>query len=299
MLEQQGIYNDLSPKLRAEIETQIESFGKSVRFKFNISNPNPDPLKENGEIIYPFLWTLDPKVFKITDPYEDRPGKQKVKNIGMVDKVDDKGNPSSFKCIKVGERFKGVMFYDLESIEQQEMVAYLLLQPKFAGGKFMDKQRVSKFSLIDESKLATEQRTTRNAKREAGNYAAQMSDKEVVEFANAMVWDSTEDMGILRNKIEDMAENSPEMFNDLIKNDRMKYQAVVKQALDNNIISYDPNTEKIVWVSTTQPIMQLSPDMEKNHVERAASWFQFGGEQAGKTFDKIKSLMNKTAKQNS
>lgn len=301
MLEQQGIYNDLSPKLRKEIEDKVESFGKSVRFKFNISNPNPDPLKYNGEILYPFLWTLDPKTFKITDPYEDRPGKQKVKTIGIIDKIEQNSEGKEisvkFKCVRVSERFKGVMLYDLESIEQQEYVAYLLLHPKLTGGRFIDKQKNPVFYIIDASKLATEERTLRSAKREASNFAAKMSDREVVEFADAMVWDSTDELGIIRNKIEDMAENTPAIFNDLVKNEKMKFQTVVKQALDNHVISYDPLANKIVWVSTTQPIAQLSADMGKHEVERAAEWFQFGGEQAIKAFEKVKSLMGKSVKQ--
>lgn len=293
MLEQQGNFNDLSPKLRKEIEDQVAAFGKSVRFKFSIDNPNPDPLKYNGAIIYPFIYTLQPKTFQITDPYETREGKQKVKNIGIVEKANDKGQPERFKAVKISEKSKGVLYYDLESIEQREYTAYCLLHPKLMGGKFADKSKLSVFSIIDENKLATEQRTLRSAKLEAGIYAAKMSDKEVVEFADAMTWDSTEEMGILRNKIEDLAENTPDIFNDLVTNDKMKFQSVVKQALDNNIISYDPISNKINWVSTSQPIMQLSSDFDKNEVERAAIWFQLGGEQATKAFEKVKSLLNK------
>lgn len=302
MLEQQGIYNDISPKLRNEIEDQVSSFGKTVRFKFNIGNPNPDPTKYNGAIIYPFLWTLDPKTFQITDPYEDRPGKQKVKRIGIINKItqnsEGRETEISFKSVKVSERFKGTMFYDLEAIEQQEYVAYLLLHPKLSGGKFFDKQRIPMFSVIDATKLAKEERGVRSAKLIALNYVAKMTETEISNFADAMSWDSTEDIEILRNKVEDMAEHTPEGFNDLVKDDKMKFQAVVKQALDNKIISYDPNTNKIVWVSTLQPIMQLSSDMEKNEVERAASWFQLGGEQSLKVFEKIKSLMSKGVKLN-
>ncbi len=293
MLEQQGNFNDLSPKLRKEIEDQVTAFGKSVRFKFSIDNPNPDPLKYNGAIIYPFIYTLQPKTFQITDPYENREGKQKVKSIGIVEKVNEKGQPERFKAVKIAEKSKGVLFYDLESIEQREYAAYCLLHPKLMGGKFADKSKVSVFSIIDETKLATEQRVLRSAKLEAGIYAAKMSDKEVVEFADAMTWDSSEGMGVLRNKIEDLAEHTPDIFNDLVTNDKMKFQAVVKQALDNNIISYDPIGNNIKWVSTGQVIMQLSVDLEKNEVERGALWFQLGGEQATKVFDKVKSLLGK------
>ncbi len=298
MLEHQGNYNDLSPKLREELEARVNGFGKSVRFKFNIEKPNPDPLKYNGALIYPFTYTLDPKVFQITDPYETREGKQKVKSIAIINKMKEDGKTAeSFKCVRINERFKGVLYYDLEDIDQRELTAYLLLHPKLIEGKFADKNKIPVFSIINETKLATEQRTLRSAKLIAGNYAAKMSDQEVVDFADAMggdnTWDSTQDLGVLRNKIEELAEQSPDIFNDLVKSDKMQFQTVVKQALDNHIISYDPSGNKITWVSTSQPIAVLSSDLEKNEVERAAEWFQLGGEKATKAFEKVKSLLKK------
>ena len=296
MLQQQGIYNDFTDELRAEIDKKIEGFGKKMRIKFDISKPNPDPAKYNGNTIYPFLYTLDPKTFKITDTYEKRPGKQKVKNVGIVDKINEKGDVASFKCVRISERMKGVLELDLTVPEQLEMAEYVLLHPKLKEGKYMDSQKIQMISIIDENKYATEQRTLRSAKTQALNFAMQMSEKQVVEFADAMNWDSTEEMSIIRNKIEDLAEHTPDIFNDLVKDEKMKFQAVVKQAFDNKIISYDPTGNRIIWVSTTQPIAQLGTDLDKNEVERAALWFQLGGENATKAFEKIKSLMGSKVK---
>lgn len=296
MLQQQGIYNDFTDELRAEIDKKIEGFGKKMRIKFDISKPNPDPAKYNGNTIYPFLYTLDPKTFKITDPYEKRPGKQKVKNVGIVDKINEKGDVASFKCVRISERMKGVLELDLTVPEQLEMAEYVLLHPKLKEGKYMDSQKIQMISIIDENKYATEQRTLRSAKTQALNFAMQMSEKQVVEFADAMNWDSTEEMSIIRNKIEDLAEHTPDIFNDLVKDEKMKFQAVVKQAFDNKVISYDPTGNRIIWVSTTQPIAQLGTDLDKNEVERAALWFQLGGENATKAFEKVKSLMGNKVK---
>ena len=48
-LEPVAHYNNLSAKLREEIEAKLKGFGKSVRYKFEISKPNPDPAKYNGD----------------------------------------------------------------------------------------------------------------------------------------------------------------------------------------------------------------------------------------------------------
>ena len=72
LLRQIAHFNDLSPKLRQELEEKVRGFGKTVRYKFDISKPNPDPSHYNGPIIYPQIHTLDPTRFSINDPYEDR-----------------------------------------------------------------------------------------------------------------------------------------------------------------------------------------------------------------------------------
>ena len=80
MLQHEGVFNDISPKLRKELEAKIDTFGKKVRYKFNIGNENPDPDKKDGKVIFPRLWTLSPAVFNIVDPYESREEKQKGKH---------------------------------------------------------------------------------------------------------------------------------------------------------------------------------------------------------------------------
>ena len=113
LLEQVQHFNDLSPKLREELVNKIQAFGKTVRYKFNIANRNPDPSKHNGEFIWPRIYTLDPTVFNITDPYEDRAGKQKLKRIALVDGVDDTGKPNRFRKIRVEERYAGELKLNL------------------------------------------------------------------------------------------------------------------------------------------------------------------------------------------
>ena len=101
-LENFAHFNDLSPELRLELEQKVESFGKRVRYKFDIAKPNPDPEKYNGAFVYPNMYTLVPTKFTIQDPYENREGKSKTKNIGLVDDgfINDKGVPDRFKKIR-------------------------------------------------------------------------------------------------------------------------------------------------------------------------------------------------------
>jgi hypothetical protein len=117
MLEQAAHWNDLSPKLRTELEERIKSFGKRVRYKFNISHENLDREKFDGAVIWPQMYVLDPITFRIVDKYEDRAGKSKSKQIGMVDEVDDKGLPTSFKRVRIHKRHLGILSFELEDSE--------------------------------------------------------------------------------------------------------------------------------------------------------------------------------------
>lgn len=292
-LEQIGHWNDLSPKLREELNEKIKGFGKRVKYKFNISHDNPDPEKVNGSTIWPFIYTLDPVSFRITDPYEKREGKSSTKQIGMINELDEKGLPKSFFKFRVSERHKGVVILDLENNPHDVMECmFLELHPKLTDGMFKDKTRQPIFSRVDEAKDAKEGREKRETRLKAMDAARNMSDKEVTEFAVAMLWDESEEVPTLRNQVEDLAEKDPQVFTDLIKSKNIEYQAVIKKALDKQIIAYNPADFKFIWCSTQQAIASLGVNLQdKNHVERFAEWLQINGQKSEEIYRKIKSLV--------
>lgn len=296
-----GAYNDLSPVLKTKLEKQIDSFGKAVRFKFDIANPDPDPEKKAvGTVIYPFLWTLDPIVFNIIDKDENRNEKSKSKKIGIVDdwtNNDKEGLSVKFRRIRVPSVNMGILTFDLTKTEDRENVCYLLLHPKLSGGEFKDEQKRSIITRIDEQSAAIEQRTVRTARKKAMDIAEEMSDKDVINFADAMSggnnveWDSTQSLDILRNKIESLAESNPEYFNDKIAGKNVEYQALIKQAMTKKIIAYNPAEYNVIWVGNNQIVATLSPASQKNEIEQLADIFQTGGVKMEETYKKIKSLV--------
>lgn len=298
LLRQESEFNDLSPKFRNELEEKVRGFGKTVRYKFEISNENPDPEKKNGKVLWPNMYTLDPAVFYINDPYEDRPNKNKSKRIGMIDTVEiQQGRPvvSKFKKIKIDGKYKGIFKLELQEIDEHfDFACYLEIHPKLVGGRFADKTKRAIFTRVDEMAAATTARTERNAKQTAFNTASSMSHKELIDFADAMsggnnvYWDSTEEEIILRNKVEELAEIDPMFFNELVKGKNIEYQALIKQAINRNIISFDPAEYSFVYTGNKHPIATLSPNGEKNEIEKMAEWLQSTGKDAHK---KIKSLV--------
>ncbi len=290
-------FNDLSPELRKKLEDKVDSLGTTVRYRFKIEHDNPDPEKYGGKkVIFPALYTLDPAVFSINDPYEKRSDKSRSKRIGLVDGVDEKNLPNRFRKIKLYDRDRGIYVLNLkDDPEHRDFAMYLELHPKMEGGLFSDKSRQQIFSRIDENAFATQQRKERSIRKVAMDTAEKMSDAEVLEFAQGMLWDDTQEIGILRNMAEDIAESTPEMFNDIVNDKRIKYRAAIKRAVDNKIFNYNPDDCKLTWASNSQIIVTLGRGELDNDYERLGDWLMTGGTQAEQVYKKLQSL-EKSAK---
>lgn len=290
MLQKHQHFNDLSSELRTKLEERVKSLGKKVRFKFNISNPNPDPQKYNGDVIWPGMYTLDPRTYRIFDTNENRQGVSKSKEIGLVDKLDKEGIPVSFHRVRVFEREKGIKTYDPTKYEDAQFIMYLLMHPKLEGGMFQDADKRPIISLIDEQKDAIARKEQRAAKLKALSVVKEMSDQKIIEFADAMQWDSTVDPSILIDQIETLAESDPKMFNDLIDSKSIEYQATIKRALDKKVISFD-GLDTFTWANNQQTITVLSAVGDKSPIEKFAEWVQTGGQKCDAIYSKIKGLV--------
>lgn len=293
LLNQVAHYNELSKKLREELTAKIKSFGKTVRYKFDISKPNPDPAKYNGDTIWPNVYTLDPTRFNISDPYEEREGKSKSKLIALVEQVDEKGLPNRFRKIRIHGRSKGILRLDIENDTDFNIAMYIELHPKLGGGRFQDKTKKQVISRVDEQAAAKAERELRSARKLAMDTAEKMTEEEVENFKDAMMWEN-EDATVLRNRIEALAETSPSMFNDLIGSKKLKYQAAIKKGIDGGILLHNPAEGKLMWQSTQQVIVVLGVGLgDKNDIERFAEWFMTAGKNADEAFKKLNSLNKK------
>jgi hypothetical protein len=293
-LENFAHFNDLSPKLREELEQKVQSFGKSVRYKFDIARPNPDPERYNGASVYPNMYTLDPTKFTIQDPYENRDSKSKTKNIALVDDgfINDKGVPERFKKVKISGSEKAILKLNVADNRDDFYMAMMLeMHPKLKTGKFADKNLHPIISRIDENAAAIEARTERSERLKALNVAQAMSDTELIDFADAMQWDSSENSEVLRNKVEELADSNPVYFNDLVQSKAIEYQSLIKQAMNKDLITFEHGEYKFMWSGNQQTITNLSPTGSKSEVEKMSEWMQTSGNKGDDFYKKLKSLV--------
>lgn len=293
-LENFAHYNDLSPKLRLELEKKVESFGRVVRYKFDIAKPNPDPSRYNGDTIYPNIYTLDPTRFTLQDPYEDRDDKTKTKTIALIDEnaISADGLPEKFVKVRVNGASKSVLTLNIEdNREDFYMAMFLELHPKNKSGKFARKDVFQVFSRIDENAAAREARTERSERLKALNAAQSMSDTELIDFADAMQWDSSDNIEVLRNKTEELADTNPIYFNDLVNGKAVEYQSLIKQAMNKDLISFNYGEYKFVWSGNQQTITTLSPTGTQTEIQKLSEWMQTNGNKGDDLYKKLKSLV--------
>lgn len=295
LLQQTGVFNNLSDKLLERLRARVESFPKHVRYKFDISKENPDKTYYNGTVLWPSIYTLDPAVFNINDKEEVK-GKPTGKKIALIENTDEKGFPTRYRKIKIYARDKGVLLLKPhEDADDFDICMFLELHPKNKTGFFPDANRHQVFSIIDTAASAKEEREVRSARKLAMDTAEKMSDNEIIEFADAMMWDSSEDPIFLRNKAEALAEADSKMFSDIVADKKTKYLAAIKRALDKRIWQYDPSDGKLAWASTGQAIVTMGPDAATEGYGRYAEWFMTAGKQADGAFDKLIKLEKEPA----
>lgn len=292
MLRQVGHYNDFSPKFLDNLEKRIDGFGNVVRYRFDIENENPDKTYYNGKTIFPQMYTLKPAVFNVIDKFEDRVGKSKSKTAAIIESTEMNEHGvliPKFTKVRVMAGMRGILRLDLTKEEERDMCRIIELHPKLKNGEFTDPTKVSVVSRIDEQADASKERKERSDRLKAQLAAQEMSDEQIIQFCDAMQWDSSQKPEVLRNDVEALADNDPDFFIDLVSGKNLEYQAIAKKAMNQGIINFDPAEYKFTWASNKQPIVMLSPVGEKNEVVKLADWLQLGT-QGKEVFNKLKSL---------
>lgn len=290
MLEQRGtkvVYNNLSEGLRKELKEKLKEVGRYVKYRFAIARINPDgERRAHGEFLYPLRWALTPVTYEIVDPYD-----QLRKRIGLVTGLKEYGAPSDgFRRIWLEEQWQGIYILDMENPDDRDAFAYLEMHPKLEGGKFRNPNLPAIFSRIDELKQARKSLTEKENRANAMFVATSMSINEIQDFACAMGWNEHEDIDILRDKVLEIADKDHGFFKSFINNKSIEYRAVIKRAMDNNIIAFQPVESKFVWVTNGQTIAVLERAEGNQVLERMSDWLQTS-KNGHEVYGKLKALL--------
>lgn len=289
MLEQQGtkvVYNNLSEELRKILDDKAAEAGRFIKYKFAIARKNPDiELRTGGEYLYPQRWSLSPVTFDIVD-YD-----KKRKKIGLVTRLREYGNPDDgFRRVHLEEPWRGVYILDMTDKDDRDTFCYLELHPKLENGLFRDPNMPAVFSRIDEVKQAKKSLTARENRANSMFVATTLTDSETRDFACAMGWDEREDISIIRDRVLEIADKDQEFFKNFINNKSIEYRAVIKRAMDNNIIAFQPVESKFIWTTNGQTIAVLERCEGDKVLDRMSDWVQTS-KNGHEVYSKLKGML--------
>lgn len=283
-------YNNLSDTLRKQLEEDRKLAGKVAIYKFYIARKNPDSTNYNGEYIYPAIYSLTPVTFDVTDPGDRLP-----KKIGMTDGQIKTGTgerdvETKFQRIEIEGQALAILKLDLENEADITKFEYLELHPKFEGGRFRDKNIPALFARVDELKEAKTRLRFKELRSTALMVASRLSEQEVRDFSAAMNWNELEDLDILKDRLTELADKDPDFFKKFIDDPSLEHKAVLRRALDANVIAWIPVENKFTWVSNGATIAMLDRTEGDKYFDKMSDWI-VTAKNGAEVFKKIKALL--------
>jgi hypothetical protein len=228
------LFNNLSPELIAK--TKLKP-GEQVVYRVSGITPHPmDPTK----------WAIPsaknvPPMDQIWDS-----AKEEYVDIAAVRAVDAEGNHTFHDLYFYGNQGGHMVLYGGRAVDQ-EIHSYLSLCNYNGSNPNRDASKEIVFELVDEAVKSEKESKKRNLKREALNAAADLSPEDVRNYVAALGQDDTRKIEILRNSLEEMADNDPASFLDLINNKQAVMKATINRAITKGVINFDAEQSKFSW----------------------------------------------------
>jgi hypothetical protein len=258
-------YNEISVALQKKLDDERVAVGKLAKYKFYIARKNPDGEHKPGEeYLFPALYTLTPVTFSILE--EDR----KERSIGLYQGTEKHNDDEEIKFGRVTllERNEGILNLDLSVPEHM----HLELHPKNENGFFRDKNIPAMFCRVDELKEAKQRLRSKELRGQAIMVATKMGEGEVRNFAAAMNWNELEDFEILKDRMIEIADKDPEFFRKFVDDPAIEYKAIIRRAIDANVINWIPVEAKFIWSSNGSTIAMIDRSSVDKYLDGFSDW---------------------------
>jgi ribosomal protein L20 len=228
------LFNDISPELINK--TKLKP-GQQVVYR--VHGITPDPMNP-GKWAIPSSKNVPP-----TDQIWD-PIKEEYIEIAAVRSVSPDGNHTFHDIYFFGNQGGHMILLGGRAVDQ-EIHSYMSLCNYNGSNPDRDTSKEIYFELVDESAKSDKERKQRNLKREALNAAADLSPEDVRNYIAALGQEDSGKIEVLRNRLEDMADNDPSGFLDLINNKQAVMKATLNRAVNKGVILFDSEQSRFTW----------------------------------------------------
>lgn len=252
------LYNNVSPELLNQFKLKP---GEQVVYRVAGIQPNPmDPTK----------WAIPavrnvPVTDEIYDPIAD-----KYVSISAIKSINADGTNNYYQLYFFGSHGGHLILLGGRAADQ-EIHSYLSLCNYNGSNPSRDESKEVIFELVDEVAKSQKETKQRNLKREALNSAADLSADDVRNYIAALGQDDTQKIEVLRNKLEEMADNDPEGFVALISNKQATMKATINRAITKGAIVFDAEQSRFTWPNG-EAILTVSRTTGGDNVDELISY---------------------------
>lgn len=206
---------------------------------YKIVGIQPDPMN-HGKWSIPAAKNVPP-----TDQIWDEE-KQEYVEIAAVKTFDAEGNHTYHDIFFYGSQGGHLILRGGNAVDQ-EIHSYLSLCNYNGSNPKRDTSKESYFELVDEKSKSEQEIKVRNLKREALNISSDLSAEDVKNYIAAMGQDDNRPISVLRNQLENLADNDPKSFLELVNNKQAIMKATLNRAIKKGIIVFDEEQSKFSW----------------------------------------------------
>lgn len=288
-------FNNISDELKATIP--VLKPGETVVFQMLNGVPNPEP-DEKERTKTPVLYGKRQVQtnFRIFDPFQKNSSGEKkggYVDMGCVDQWD-KDEPARFRFFVPGHgefsQFQGKFSLTGGNIRDTELFECLYLSNEREGNPHRDPSIEPLFKMIDlraDSKASVGKVAIL---RKALELVKDMPEDKARQVMAALNQPSYQDKEVLMAKIGELASSKPDVLIQVYESKETPLKALVKEALDTNVISHDLASGKVTMAGVE--IHQMKGVTGEAFITEMATWLDTA-ENGKNVLNNIKSRMKK------
>lgn len=238
--------------------------GKTIKFRLLRKKVNPDPQKREGAFLYPNIslrtqyWIND----KENGPVE----------VAAIHSIN---RDNSFRIKKYsvdGSNNQGIFTLYGDNVEDQKIFPYLMLSPENRYSPFYNTGEEALYEIIDEIGEAKKSVNRVGVLLKCLQAISHMELEELRLYNTAFGGSTYDAKEVMMNRLNELATKDPIDFFKVVDEPIIKIKALIKQATELNVIQYEAQQHKYLWVVSQETIATLDRIAGNEPIDLFAEW---------------------------
>ena len=280
------VINNISQELRDSIKSKKPKKGEVLLFRLCNKIPHPDEKKRlAGQFIYGGNVCI-PARDVIYDPF-----KKEYVTIGVIDNYMPDGSPKWSLKMVIYPQHDGYISVVGGKAEDDKWFEYLMLSNRNASNPDRATDEEPLYYMIDPVADAKKMVDTIDMEMRAGQLLNDMDSNQQRNMAISFGMDENEQPDVLRVQLYRLLMKDPKKFIDTFNSRDLEMRAILGRAINKNIIGYNSEESKMIWVAGGEVFAHLDRAEGKSILDLLTEWCNTA-KNGTEVYNTIKGLVN-------